>query len=46
MIDSRRVFAWIAHYVEQSKEGKIIKPEAEYAGLRNSKYVPLDAKTV
>jgi citrate synthase len=39
-----RVFGWIAHYEEQSKEGKIIRPEAEYVGLRDLKYVPLDAR--
>jgi citrate synthase len=39
-----RVFGWIAHYEEQSKEGKIIRPEAEYVGLRDLKYVPLDVR--
>jgi citrate synthase len=46
MIDSSRVFGWIAHYVERSKEGKMIRPEAEYVGLSNLKCVPLDARTV
>jgi citrate synthase len=41
-----RVFGWIAHYTEQSKEGKIVRPEAEYIGPRNLKYVPLDARRV
>ena len=41
-----RVFGWIAHYEERSKEGKLIRPEAEYVGLRNLKYVPLDTRKV
>jgi citrate synthase len=37
-----RVFGWISHYNEQLKQNKIIRPDVEYVGPRNLKYVPIE----
>ncbi len=39
-----RVFGWIAHFEEQSNEAKLIRPEAEYVGLKDLKYIQLDIR--
>ena len=39
-----RVFGWIAHYEEQSREGKLIRPDAEYVGKKGLAYTPLSAR--
>jgi citrate synthase len=44
MFAMSRVFGWIAHYEEQLKEAKIIRPDAEYLGLKGLKYVPIEKR--
>lgn len=39
-----RVFGWIAHYNEQLKDNKIIRPDVEYVGPRGLKYVPIEQR--
>jgi citrate synthase len=36
-----RVFGWVAHYNEQLRENKIIRPDADYIGPKGLKYIPL-----
>jgi citrate synthase len=38
---SSRVFGWISHYNEQLRDNKIIRPDAEYVGPKDLKYVPI-----
>lgn len=39
-----RVFGWIAHYNEQQKDNKIIRPDVEYIGPQGLKYLPIDQR--
>ncbi|MEM0322113.1 MAG: citrate/2-methylcitrate synthase, partial [Thermoprotei archaeon] len=39
-----RVFGWIAHYNEQLKDNRIIRPDVDYVGPRNLKYVPIEER--
>jgi len=36
-----RTAGWIAHSLEQQHEGRIIRPQSEYVGLRGRRWVPL-----
>ena len=36
-----RVAGWTAHVLEQLGNNKLIRPESEYVGARDVKYVPL-----
>ncbi|OPA80894.1 citrate synthase [Paenibacillus selenitireducens] len=36
-----RVSGWTAHILEQYENNRIIRPRAEYTGLTNQKYVPI-----
>lgn len=36
-----RVSGWIAHALEQRRANRIIRPQSEYAGPRNRRWVPL-----
>jgi citrate synthase len=40
-----RVSGWIAHALEQKRANRIIRPQSEYAGPRNLKWVPLSERT-
>jgi citrate synthase len=35
-----RVSGWVAHVLEQRRANRIIRPQSEYAGPRNRKWVP------
>jgi len=39
-----RVFGWMAHYNEQVKENKLIRPDSTYVGLSGLKYVPIQER--
>ncbi len=40
-----RASGWIAHSLEQRRANRIIRPQSEYSGPRNRKWVPLDRRT-
>ena len=37
-----RVAGWIAHILEQRQESRIIRPESEYIGPRDRRWIPLE----
>jgi citrate synthase len=39
-----RISGWTAHILEQYADNKLIRPRAEYIGLRNVPYVPIDQR--
>ena len=39
-----RVSGWIAHALEQKRAGRIIRPQSEYDGPRNLRWVPVSAR--
>lgn len=39
-----RLSGWTAHILEQLDDNRIIRPRAEYTGLYNQKYVPIDLR--
>lgn len=39
-----RVAGWIAHILEQRQQSRIIRPESEYVGARNRRWIPLDQR--
>jgi citrate synthase len=39
-----RIAGWTAHVVEQLANNRLIRPESEYTGPRDVRYVPLDAR--
>lgn len=39
-----RAAGWIAHVFEQREQSRIIRPESEYIGVRNRKWIPLDQR--
>ncbi|SFI82324.1 citrate synthase [Thermoflavimicrobium dichotomicum] len=39
-----RVTGWTAHVMEQYADNRLIRPRAEYTGLTNQSYVPIDKR--
>ncbi|MFN8514933.1 MAG: citrate synthase/methylcitrate synthase [Thermomicrobiales bacterium] len=39
-----RTAGWIAHIIEQQTGGRIIRPQSEYVGPRDLRYVPIDQR--
>lgn len=39
-----RVAGWIAHTFEQKQQSRIIRPESEYVGVRNRRWIPLQQR--
>jgi citrate synthase len=39
-----RVAGWIAHIFEQKAQSRIIRPESEYIGVRNRRWIPLEQR--
>jgi citrate synthase len=39
-----RVAGWVAHGLEQLAHGRLIRPQSEYVGERNRRWVPLEAR--
>jgi citrate synthase len=39
-----RISGWTGHILEQYADNKLIRPRAEYIGLRDVKYVPIDQR--
>lgn len=37
-----RVAGWSAHIVEQQRDNRLIRPRAEYIGLRDQHYIPME----
>jgi citrate synthase len=40
-----RVSGWIAHALEQRRANRIIRPQSEYVGPRDRKWIPLDERS-
>lgn len=41
---SSRVAGWIAHVFEQQRQNRIIRPESEYLGARDRRWIPLEQR--
>jgi citrate synthase len=39
-----RVAGWIAHILEQRQQSRIIRPESEYVGARDRRWIPLEER--
>jgi citrate synthase len=39
-----RVSGWIAHAIEQRKEGRLIRPQSEYEGVTDRRWTPLTSR--
>ncbi|HET8562947.1 MAG TPA: citrate synthase/methylcitrate synthase [Candidatus Binatia bacterium] len=39
-----RAAGWIAHIFEQRRQSRIIRPESEYTGARNRRWIPVDKR--
>ena len=39
-----RVAGWIAHILEQRQQSRIIRPESQYVGARNRRWIPLEQR--
>ena len=39
-----RVAGWIAHIFEQGRQSRIIRPESEYIGARDRRWIPLEQR--
>ena len=39
-----RIFGWMAHYDEQLKDNKLIRPDSTYVGQSGLKYVPIEER--
>jgi citrate synthase len=40
-----RMAGWTAHVVEQHADNRLIRPDSEYIGVRDQKWVPIDERT-
>ena len=39
-----RVAGWIAHILEQRQQSRIIRPESQYVGVRDRRWIPLEQR--
>jgi citrate synthase len=39
-----RVADWIIHIFEQKQQSRIIRPESEYIGVRDRRWIPLELR--
>jgi citrate synthase len=39
-----RMSGWIAHAIEQRAEGRLIRPQSEYEGVTDRKWVPVASR--
>jgi citrate synthase len=39
-----RVGGWIAHAIEQQRANRIIRPQSEYVGVRNRRWIPVESR--
>ncbi len=40
-----RITGWVAHYLEQSRNNRLIRPTSRYTGLYNRKFQPIEKRT-
>ena len=45
MFACARSAGWVAHVLEQFADNRLIRPLAEYVGLRDLKYLPIEKRS-
>jgi citrate synthase len=40
-----RVAGWVAHCLEQRKQNRLIRPDSEYVGVKNRRWIPLEERS-